>query len=104
MSTFFYYERMIASKYEKLILYLMKKLYLERLNLCEILLYSIRNAISHGSTRPKKNDSSLPITTILDLKSIVAKRHTRCILTFARSHGHKGYMCTKYYYSCNINV
>ena len=53
---------MIASKNEKLILYLMKQLYLERLNLCEILLCSIRNAISYGSTRPRKNGSSHPIT------------------------------------------
>ena len=70
---------MIASKNEKLILglYIMKQIYLERLNLCEIWLYSIRNAISHGSTRPKKNGSSLSVTTILDVKSIFAKRHTR---------------------------
>ena len=45
---------MIASNNEKLILYLMKQLYLERLNLCEILWCSIRNAISHGSTRSRK--------------------------------------------------
>ena len=37
---------MVASKKETLILYLMKQLYLERLNLCEILLCSIRNAIA----------------------------------------------------------